>query len=95
MGRVVFGKDSEPCKWFRVNSLLRDIAVLQPSDPYIGPGGPVIDPQNSVSERCGIVAQSSQPDIFQSATAATASARAFASPTTSELLGAFVARADF
>jgi len=95
MGRVVFGEDSEPCKWLRLNSLLR-VAALRPSDPSIDPGGPAIDPRNSVSDRCGIVAPSSQPDIFQSATAATASARvAFASPTTSELFGAFVARADF
>src|SRR6266404_7199452 len=73
VGRVVFGKDAEPGKWFRLDSLLQDIAAHQPSDPSIGPGGPAINPQNSVSDSSGVVALSSQPDIFRSATAATAS----------------------
>ena len=91
MGRVVFGKDAEPGKWFRLESLLRDIAAHQPSDPSIVPDGPAIDPQDFVSDKSGVVALSSHPDIFQSATAAGASGRVdFASPTTSELLGARV-----
>jgi len=95
VGRVVFGKNTEPGKWFRLDSLLQDIAADQPSDPSIVPGSPAIDPQDSGSNRSGVVAPSSRQDICQSATAAIASARvAFASPTTSELLGAFIARAD-
>jgi hypothetical protein len=72
VGRVVFGKDAEPGKWLRLDSLLQDITAHQPSDPSIGPGGPTVDPQNSVSDRYGDVAPSSHPAIFQSATAATA-----------------------
>jgi hypothetical protein len=72
VSRVIFGKNAEQDKWFRLDSLLQDIAAHQPSDPSIVPGGPAIDPQNSVSDRPGVVAPSSQPDIFQSATAATA-----------------------
>jgi hypothetical protein len=75
VGRVVFGKDAEPGKWFGLDSLLQDITAHQPSDPSIGHGGPAIDPQNSVSDGSGVVAPSSQPDIFQSATAATASSQ--------------------
>src|SRR5436190_13840817 len=56
-------------------STLQDIAAHQPSDPSIVPGGPPIDPQNSVSERSGVVALSSQPDILQSATAASTSSQ--------------------
>jgi len=72
VGRVVFGKSAEQDKWFRLNSLLQGIAAHQPSDPSIVPGGPAIDPQNSASDSSGVVAPSSQPDIFQFATAATA-----------------------
>ena len=75
MGRVVFGKNAEPGKWFRLDSLLQDIAAHQPSGPSIGPGRPAIDPQNSESDRSGVVALSLQPDIFQFATAATASSQ--------------------
>ena len=72
MSRVVFGKNAEPDKWFRLDSLLQEIAAHQPSDASIVPCGPAIDPQNPVSDRSGVVALSSQPDIFQSDTAATA-----------------------
>ena len=75
MGRVVFGENAERDKWSRLESLLQDIAAHQPSDPSIVPDGPAIDPQNSVSDRSGVVALSSQPDNFQSATAATASSQ--------------------
>src|SRR6266436_2194274 len=75
MGRVAFGENAERDKWFRLESLLRDIAAHQPSDPSIVPGGPAIDPQNSASDKPGVVAPSSQPDIFQSATAATPSSQ--------------------
>src|SRR5712664_4226372 len=71
VGRVVFGKNAEPSKWFRLDSLLQDIAAHQPSDPSIVPGGPAIDPQNSMPDIAGVVAPSSHPDIFQSAPAAT------------------------
>ena len=37
MGRVVFGKNAEPEKWFRLDSLLQDIAAHQPSDRSIVP----------------------------------------------------------
>ena len=67
MGRVVFGRNAEPGKWFRLDSLLQDIAAHQRSDPSIGPSGPSTGPQNSVSDRSGVVALSLQPDIFQSA----------------------------
>ena len=73
MGRVVFGKNAEPEKWCRLESLLQDIAA--PSDPSIAPGGPAIVSQNSVSDGSGVAPLSSQSDIFQSATAATASSR--------------------
>jgi hypothetical protein len=73
VGRVIFGENTEPDKWLRLESLLQDIAAHQPSDPSIVPGGPAIDRQNSVCDRSGVVALSSQPDIFQSATAAGAS----------------------
>jgi len=73
VGRVIFGKNAEPDKWFRLDSLLQDIAAHQPSDPSIVPGGPAIDPQNSVSDNSGVAALSSRPDILQSASAATAS----------------------
>src|SRR5438477_13090630 len=73
VSRVVFGKNTEQDKWFRLDSLLQEIAAHQPSDPSIVPGGPGIDPQNSVSESSGVVAPSSQPDILEPATAATAS----------------------
>src|SRR5258706_9023287 len=75
VGRVVFGENAVREKWSRLESLLRDIAAHQPSDPSIVPGVPAIDPQNSASDRSGVVALSSQPDIFQSATAATASSQ--------------------
>ena len=75
MGRVIFGKNAEPDKWFRLESLLKDIAAHQPSDPSIVPGGPAIDPQNSVSDIAGVVAPSSRQDILQSAAAATASSQ--------------------
>ena len=75
MGRVVFGKNAEQDKWSRLESLLQDIAGHQPSDPSIGSGGPAIDPRNSVSDSSGVVALSSQPDIFQSATALSASSQ--------------------
>jgi hypothetical protein len=91
----VFGKNAEPEKWFRLDTLLQDIAAHRPSDPSVGPGSSAIDPQNSVSHRSGVVALSSQPDIFNFDTEATASGRvAFASPAKSELLGALIARAD-
>jgi len=73
VGRVVFGKNAEPDKWFRLDSFLQDFAAHQSSDPSIGPGGPAIDPQNS--DRSGVVAPSSQPDIFHSAAAAPASSQ--------------------
>ena len=73
MGRVVFGENAKRDKWSRPESLLQDIAAHQPSDPSIVPDGPAIDPQNSVSDRSGVFAPSSQPEIFQSAAAATAS----------------------
>jgi hypothetical protein len=66
VGRVVFGRNAEPRKWFRLDSLLQDIAAHQPSGPSIGPSGPAIHPQNSVSDRSGVAPVSSQPDIFQS-----------------------------
>jgi hypothetical protein len=40
VGRVVFGENAERGKWFRLESLLQDIAAHQPSDPSIVPGGP-------------------------------------------------------
>ena len=76
MSRVVFGKNAEPKKWFRLDSLLQDIAA--PSDPSIVPGGPTIDPQDSESDRSGVVPLSSQPDIiaeFQAAIAAAVSSK--------------------
>ena len=75
MGRVVFAKNAEPGKWCRLDSLLQDIAAHQPSDRSIGPGAPAIDQKDSASDSSGVVALSSQPDIFQSATAATASSQ--------------------
>ena len=78
MGRVVFGRNAEPEKWFRLDSLLQDIAAHQFPDPSIVPGGPAIDPQNSASDGSGVVALSFQPDIIselQTAIAATASSR--------------------
>jgi len=75
VSRVVFGKNAEPDKWFRLDSLLQDIAAHQPSDPAIVPDGPAIDPQDSASDIAGVVAPSSRQDIFQSATAATASSQ--------------------
>ena len=75
MGRVVFGKNAEQDKWFRLDSLLQEIAAHQASDPSIVPDGPAIDPQNSVCDGSGVAALSWQPDIFQSATAATALSR--------------------
>jgi hypothetical protein len=73
MGRVVFGKNAEPGKWFRLNSLLQDIAAHQPSNPSIVPSGPSIDLQDSVSDRSAAVGPSSQLNVLQSAAAATAS----------------------
>ena len=72
MSRVVFDKNAEPDKWFRLESLLQDIAAHRPSDPSIVPDGPAIDQQDSAPDSSGVVALSPQPDIFQSATAATA-----------------------
>ena len=66
MSRVIFGKNAEQAKWFRLESLLQDIAAHRPSDPSIVPDDPAIDPQNSVSDIAGVVALSSQTDIFQS-----------------------------
>jgi len=56
----VFGKNAEPDKWFRLESLLQDIAAHQPSDPSIVPGGPAIDPQDFASDRSGVIAPSSE-----------------------------------
>ena len=78
MGRVVFGKNAEPGKWFRLDSLLQDITAHQSPDTSIVPGGPTIDPQNSVSDRPGVVPLSSHPDIiaeFQAAIAAAVSSK--------------------
>ncbi len=78
VSRVVFGKNAESGKWFRLDSLLQDIAAHQPSDPSVGPGRPAIDPQNSVSDGSGVVPASSHPDIiaeFQAATAAAVSSK--------------------
>jgi hypothetical protein len=78
VGRVIFGKNAEPGKWFRLDSLLQDIAAHQPSDPSIGSSGPSTGPQNSVSDRSGVVPLSSQPDIiaeFQAAIAASISSK--------------------
>jgi len=75
VGRVVFGRNAEPEKWFRLDSLLQDIAAHQFPDPSIVPGGAAIDPQNSASDRSGVAPPSSQSDIFQSATAATPSSQ--------------------
>jgi hypothetical protein len=90
LGRVVFGKDLEPSKWFRLDSLLRDISAHRPADPSVVPDGPAINRQDSGSDKSSVVALVSQPDIFQPRLRV-----AFTSPTTSELLGAFIARADF
>jgi len=73
VGRIVFGKNAEPDRWFQLDSFLQDIAAHQSSDPSIGPAGPAIDPQNS--DRSGVVVPSSQPDIFHSAAAAPASSQ--------------------
>jgi len=67
VGRVVFGRNAEPEKWFRLDSLLQDIAAHQFPDPSIVPGGAAIDPQNSASDRSGVAPPSSHPDNFQSA----------------------------
>ena len=78
MGRVVFGKNAEPEKWFRLDSLLQDIAAHQSPDPSIVPGDPAIDPQNSASDRSGVAPLSSHPDIiseFQAAIAAAVSSK--------------------
>jgi hypothetical protein len=75
VGRVVFGENAEQDKWSQLESLLRDIAAYQPSDPSIVPDGPAINPQNSVSDIASVVALSSHPDNFQSAIAATASSQ--------------------
>lgn len=64
MGRVVFGKNTGPDKWFRLDSLLQDIAAHQLSDPSIGPSRLAIDSQNSVSDRSGVAPASSHPDII-------------------------------
>ncbi len=72
MGRVVFGRNAEPGKWFRLDCLLQDIEAHRPSDPSIGPSRPAAGPQNSGSDRSGVAPLSSHPDIFQFATAATA-----------------------
>jgi hypothetical protein len=71
----VFEKNDEPDKWFRLDSL-QGIAADQAPGHSIGPGGPAIDPQNSVSDRSGVAALSSRPDSFQSTAAATASSPA-------------------
>jgi hypothetical protein len=73
VGRVVFGKNAEPGKWFRLDSLLQDIAAHQPSDPSIVPGGPSIDLQDPVSDGSAAVGPSSQLNVLQSAAAASAS----------------------
>jgi hypothetical protein len=75
VGRVVFGKNAEPGKWFRLDSLLQDIAAHQPSDPSNVPSGPSIDLQDPVSDRSAAVGPSSQLNVLQSATAATASSQ--------------------
>src|SRR6266516_6019595 len=72
VGRVVFGKNAEPSKRFRLDSLLQDITAHKPPDPSIGPCGPAIDPRNSAPDSSDLVALSSRQDIFRSATAATA-----------------------
>jgi hypothetical protein len=73
VSRVVLTKNAEPGKWFRLDSLLQDISADQPTDASSEPSGPAINPPNSVSNRCAVVALSSQSDIFQSATAAPSS----------------------
>jgi hypothetical protein len=75
VSRVVFGKNPEPDKWFRLDTLFQDIAAHQPSDPSIVPGDPAIDPQDSASDRSGVVAPPSRQDILESAIAATASSQ--------------------
>ena len=81
MSRVVFGRNAEPEKWFRLESLLQDIAAHQSPDPSIVPDDPAIDRQNSASDGSGVAPLSSHPDIiseFQSATAAAVSSKGVA-----------------
>ena len=61
MDRVVFCENTERDKWSRLESLLQDIAAHQPSDTSIVPGGAASDPQESASNRSGVVAPSSHP----------------------------------
>jgi|SRR6266852_4082741 len=75
VGRVIFDKNAEPDRWSRLDSLLHDIAADQPSNPSIVPSDAATESQNFISIRSGVVALSSQPDIFQSATAPTASSQ--------------------
>ena len=88
MGRVIFGENAERDKWSRLESLLQDIAAHQPFDPSIVPDGPAIDPQVSASDSSGVVTLSSRQDIFQPATAATASPQGRGMATCHE--GAFI-----
>jgi hypothetical protein len=88
VGRVVFCENAERDKWSRLESLLQDIAAHQPSDPSIVPDGPAIDPQDSGSDSSGVLALSSRQDIFESATAATASSQGGRTATCHE--GAFI-----
>jgi len=76
VSRVIFDKNDEPDRWSRLDSVLHDIAADQASDSSIVPGDAAIEPQNSISIRSGDVALSPQPDIFQSATASSASSQA-------------------
>ena len=60
MSRVVFGKNAEQDKWFRLDSLLQEIAAHQASHPSTVPGDAGIDPHNSASDRSGVISLSSE-----------------------------------
>ena len=67
MGRVVFGKNAEPEKWFRMESLLQDIAAHQSPDRSIVPRRPrqsihrIPHQTDPASLRCHLIQTFSSP----------------------------------
>jgi hypothetical protein len=79
VGRVVFGKNAEPEKWFRLDSRLQDIsASSRCSDSPLEPSSALLNDRTESASRASVASPSSHPDIiaeFQAAIAASVSSK--------------------
>ena len=69
MSRVVFTKNAEPVDWLRIELRLQEISTSSSRRPIGISAAAMNDSQETASGGSGVIAQSSHPDIFQSAIA--------------------------